>query len=197
MVRKFRITIDGHFSMKTMRVWFTASLLIHVILILMIQKAFPVNWFESSLRTYHVELLRPPLDHLAARAISGAGLDTITPPEKPEGSKAEETVSLDNEDKRYSSYLKIIKDRLAYNWQYPRFAWENLMEGNVMVMFRLDMQGNLMNIEIQHASGFAVLDDEVARAIRISSPFPPFPDSVTAERLNIVANFTYQIAAHQ
>ncbi len=201
MGRKTRIIIDKTcqipFSWMVMRICLVVSLLLHVILILAIQKAFPVNWINNPLRTYHVELLRPPIDHLAAQEITGAGLDSLIPPETRPDKELEETISLDTEDKRYWSYVKIIKTRLSNNWKYPQEAWGNLIEGKVMVMFRLTRQGHLINVEILQPSGFTVLDNEAARAIRASAPFPSFPDSVTATRLNIGVNFSYQIAVRQ
>lgn len=201
MGRKTRIIIDKTcqipFSWMVMRICFIVSLLLHVILILAMQKALPVNWLNNPLRTYYVELIRPPIDHLAAQEITGTGLDSLSPPETRPDKEIEETISLDTEDKRYCSYVKIIKDRLSNNWKYPQEAWENLIEGKVMVIFRLTRQGHLINVEILHPSGFTVLDNEAARAIRASAPFPSFPDSVNATRLNIRANFSYQIAALQ
>jgi outer membrane biosynthesis protein TonB len=36
-----------------------------------------------------------------------------------------------------------------------------------------------------------LLDDEAVRAIKVAAPFPPIPRSITANRLRIIAGFTY------
>ena len=42
---------------KVMKICLVVSLLIHLSMLLGIQKAFPINWFPEPLRTYHVELI--------------------------------------------------------------------------------------------------------------------------------------------
>jgi TonB family protein len=173
-----------------MRISLTLSLLFHVIVLLGVQKAFPINWMKP-LRTYHVELLRPPVDTSYNEQAAGTNLARVKPQEKKQPEKTEDTISLDTKDKRYVSYAKIIKERLMQHWVYPRKARDNLIEGRVLVIFSLDRQGNLQDIKILMPSAYAILDEETQRAIRASAPFPPFPGSVTVQKLNIKANFAY------
>ncbi len=180
---------------KIMRMSLIISLLFHVSGLLAIQKAFPENWITSGpLRTYRIELLRPKVDpFLDDEEGEGTDLARIRPQEKEQLDKTGETISLNTKDKRYSIYAKIIKEKLAHHWKYPQEAWENLIEGKVLVLFMLNRQGRLMDIKIQQPSRFDILDREVERAIRDASPFPSFPDSITVQNLNIKANFTYRL----
>ena len=178
---------------KVMKICLIVSLLLHLSMLLGIQKAFPINWFPEPLRTYHVELIRPPIDPLNDEEAAGADLAKIKPDEKELPEKAEDTISLDTKDKRYVSYAKVIKERLMRYWEYPREAKENLIEGKVLVLFTLNTQGHLKDIKILHPSSYGILDKETLRTIRTAAPFPPFPGSVTVKRLNIKANFAYRL----
>ncbi len=179
-----------------MRISLIISLLFHVIVLFGVQKAFPVNWMKP-LRTYHIELLRPPVDTSYNEKNAGTDLARIKPHEKKQPEKTEDTISLDTKDKRYVSYAKVIKERLMQHWEYPRKARDNLIEGQVLVIFSLDRQGNLQDIKILMPSAYAILDEETQRVIRASAPFPSFPGSVTVQKLNIKANFAYILTARR
>jgi len=182
---------------KVMKICLVVSLLTHLSMLLGIQKAFPINWFPEPLRTYHVELIRPPIDPLNDEEIPGTDLAKIKPDEKEPPEKAEDTISLDTKDKRYVSYAKVVKERLSLFWEYPREARENLIEGKVLVLFTLDRQGHLKDIKILSPSSFEILDTETLRTIRTAAPFPHFPGSVTVKRLNIKANFAYRLTTRR
>jgi len=182
---------------KVMKICLAVSLLIHLSMLLGIQKAFPINWLPEPLRTYHVELIRPPIDPLNDEEAAGTDFAKIKPEEKEPPEKAEDTISLDTKDKRYVSYAKVIKERLMRYWEYPIEAKENLIEGKVLILFTLNTQGHLKDIKILHPSSYEILDKETLRTIRTASPFPPFPGSVTVKRLNIKANCAYRLTSRR
>ncbi|MCP4668474.1 MAG: energy transducer TonB [Deltaproteobacteria bacterium] len=171
------------------------SLFLHVAALLVIHEAFPMNWFMTPVRTYHVELLRPSLDILDET--KGVDLARIKRQEEKLLGITEDTISLDTKDKRYSSYAKAVKDRLMRHWAYPREAEDNLIEGQVLALFSLDRQGRLKAIRLLQPSQHRVLDSESTRAIRAAAPFPPFPGSVTVTKLHIKANFAYRLTARR
>lgn len=181
----------------TMRISLIISLLFHVCLLLAIQKAMPTNWITKPLRTYHVELLRPPVDPLADEETTGTDLAGAKILEKTLPEETDDTISLDTKDKRYRSYARMIKEKLMRHWRYPRQARENLIEGKVLVLFSLNRQGRLKDIKILQPSAFDILDEEAVRAIRAAATFPPFPASVTVARLNIKANFAYRLTTQR
>ncbi|MFH1293024.1 MAG: energy transducer TonB, partial [Pseudomonadota bacterium] len=157
------------------RISMIVSLLFHVFILIIAQKAFPINWFPEPLRTYHVELLRPPVDPFDDKETADADLAKIKADEKAQPVEAEDTISLDTKDKRYTSYAIAIKARLIKHWEYPREARENLIEGKVLIVFSLNRQGHLKEIRILQPSGYDILNKEAERAIRSAAPFPPFP----------------------
>jgi protein TonB len=173
------------------------SLLFHVCILIAVQNAFPITRLAEPLRTYHVELLRPPIDPLNDEEATGTDLAKVNPEEEIPPEETQDTISLDTKDKKYTSYAKLIKAKLMQHWHYPREAWENLIEGNVFVVFSLNRQGYLKEIKIVRPSNYDILNREAERAIRSASPFPPFPGSVTVARLNINADFAYKLTGQK
>jgi len=180
-----------------MRFCMVLSLLFHTAVLLAVQKAFPIHWISQPLQTYHVELIRPPVLPLDEESASGANLAKIKPQEQEEPEKAEETISLETRDERYTSYARVIKERLMRLWLYPPEARENLIEGDVRVLFSLNRQGKLLRVEILEASPYAVLEEEAARTVRAAAPYPNFPGSVHVRKLHIKANFSYRLTAEK
>ena len=167
------------------------SILIHIGLFYALQGAFPFGRIPENMRTYQVELLRPPVE--------GLGKDTGTSAEVEEEkdfpADEQETISLDTEDSRYVSYARAIKESIARRWKYPPEAKANLVEGKLQVVFGLNRDGELVRIRVVSPSGHPLLDQEAVRAVRAASPFPSFPDHVQVLRLNIEANFEYRLTS--
>lgn len=173
----------------------TVSILIHVVLFMSLQKAFPLSWITESLRTFQVELLRPPVLDLDRN--SGTGAEIGPEQERAPSEDDQETISLDTDDRRYVNYATAIKERIAKQWTYPPDAKARLVEGKLRLLFSLTRAGEMSRVQILEPSGSAVLDQEAMRAVRAGSPYPPFPEHVTVGRLNIDANFEYRLTANK
>ena len=178
-----------------MRICLLLSILFHVTLLLSFQDAFPLYTDSEDLRTYEVELLRPPVEDMDRQDKADTDLEKIKEEPKSVPEETEETISLDTDDKRYVTYFQVIKERIAAHWSYPQEARNKLLEGRLLVVFSLNKEGSLTRLDIRESSGYDLLDQEAARAIRNASPFPSFPQHITAGRLNIEATFDYRIAA--
>jgi len=180
-----------------MRISLVVSFLFHVVLLLSFQDAFPLYTDPEDLRTYEVELIRPPVEDMD-REEKGQ-IDIAKPKEepKPPADETEETISLDTDDKRYVDYAGMIRERLKAHWSYPPEARNQLLEGNLVVLFSLNREGVLTRLEISRSSEHEILDREAERAIRHASPFPPFPEHITVSRLNVEASFDYRITARK
>lgn len=175
-----------------MRISLLISLLFHIILLLAFPKAFHLEWVSEELRTYSVELLRPPVEDINSDEIPEPDIARIQQEQLPAAEDDQDTISLDTKDKRYVSYAKIIKAKIGRRWRYPPEAMERLFEGKLMVIFSLTRGGNLIQAKIIDNSGYKILDEEALKAIRTAAPFPPFPEHVKASRLNIKATFDYR-----
>ena len=178
-----------------MRYTIIISCVLHIILILVFQRAFPIRVDFENLRVYRVELFRPPLDDLD---MEGSGKTEIGGPaqeEKESSEVDEDTISLDTKDAKYVSYAGVLKGRIARQWRYPSLAKKQLLEGQMQVVFSLNRDGSIIRVEKIATTGYEILDDEAIRAIREAAPFPSFPSHITVKRLNIRANFVYRLTA--
>jgi len=175
------------------KICFALSLLFHTVLFLALQGNLSVSRNKEELRSYRIELIRPPVQ---ATEIS-ASIDekNLLPDEPAVPLNEQETVSLETEDKRYTSFFTLIKQALMRHWKYPDEARSSLTEGTLTALFSIEKDGNLIEASIIYTSGYDILDNEAARAIRSASPFPPFPESITVSRLNIIATFDYRLTS--
>ncbi len=182
-------------SGAVMRVSLILSLFVHLVAILALQEAFPLNWQVEELRTYRVDLIRPPVQDLDPEELSVPDISRTEPRPKPPPSLDQDTISLDTKDERYVTYARLIKERIGFHWKYPPDALERLLEGKLMVVFSLARKGDVIQITLTKNSGYETLDREAVRAIQAAAPFPPFPGHIQVSRLNIKASFDYQLTS--
>jgi TonB family protein len=187
---------SGHPTERILRICLIVSLVFHAVIVLTLQSAFPTYLTGEDLRTYRVELLRPPVDgmDLAEKPDTDISKPEEQEASKPSSEESQETISLDTDDKRYVTYAQAIKERIAGQWTYPQEARKRKLEGRLVVLFSLDREGALTRFDITKSSGHEVLDAEAERAVRSAAPFPPFPSTVTVSRLNINVSFDYTLA---
>jgi TonB family protein len=181
-----------------MRVSVLLSFFLHALLTFTFKDAFSSFWAQPDLRVYKIELIRPPVEEIGGEREANADLAKSAREEKPPSpEESQDTISLDTTDKRYVDYARAIKERILSRWKYPPQAKDNLIEGKLLVVFSLGMQGEMKEIRVAESSGHQILDAEATRAIRSAAPFPPFPSHVTVARLNIKASFDYRIKAKE
>lgn len=168
------------------------SFILHVILSFAFQRFLPSPWSWEKLRSYKVELIRTPVEDMDRPGSSDAEIARLKEHSDPIDGRDVETISLDTEDKRYTSYARVIKERILRRWAYPPEAKKDLIQGRVLAIFSLGRDGKMIQVVIAGSSGYEILDGEVIRAIRSADPFPPFPEHVTVKRLNIKALFDYR-----
>ena len=197
MTKKWRISTPAPQARTILRISLIVSFFLHILLLITFQKAFPLHWAVNDLRTYRVELVRPPVESLATSPRPDADLTETPEQETPAPEESQDTISLDTHDKRYITYAAAVKERISAHWIYPEAAKERLIEGQLTVLFSLDPQGSLIEIVFLSGSGYPVLDEEAARAIRSAAPFPSFPAHITVNRLNVRATFDYRITARR
>jgi TonB family protein len=195
MIKRSMSNISLLPSGAVMRVSLILSLFVHLVAILALQEAFPLHWQVEELRTYRVDLIRPPIEDLDPEELSAPDISRTEQKPKPPPSLDQDTISLDTKDERYVTYAKLIKQRIGFHWKYPPDALERLLEGKLMVVFSLARKGEVIQIKLMKNSGYETLDREAIRAINAAAPFPPFPGHIRVSRLNIKASFDYRLTS--
>ena len=171
---------------------FLLSIIIHVSIVIALHDISPFSILKSELRTYQVDLIRPPIKEVKHTPEANDPAISQVHGELPVETK-EATISLDTKDSKYHPYAKVIKEKIFNHWIYPLSAKKNLIQGNLLIVFRLDKNGNLIECNVGRSSGYDILDTHALKAIRLANPFPPFPENITAQFLNINASFTYRL----
>ena len=169
-----------------------ASVIIHAGIIIGSPDIFMATSLKAKLRAFKVDLIRPPMDEIQEQSEEAQALISHAPIENAQETE-EATISLDTKDAIYYPYAKAVKERIQQHWTYPVAARENYMQGNLIIIFRLEKNGHLVNSRITSSSGYQILDGSSIRAIELASPFPPFPDTIPVQFLNINASFTYKL----
>jgi TonB family protein len=169
-----------------------ASVIIHAGIIIGAPDIFMATSLKAKLRAFKVDLIRPPMDEIQEQSEEAQAPIGHAPKESAQEAE-EATISLDTKEAIYYPYAKVIKERIQQHWTYPVAARENYIQGNLMIIFRLENNGNLVNSRITRSSGYQILDGFSLRAIELASPFPPFPETIPVQFLNINASFTYKL----
>lgn len=112
--------------------------------------------------------------------------------ETPKGEKGK-TLQLNTSELRYQKYLVAMKDRIQFFWEYPDIASRSGWQGKLRIDFVINRDGTVGEIKLVKSSNYPVLDDAAITALRLATPFPPFPDSFGIESIVIRGNFEYQI----
>lgn len=171
---------------------FLLSIIIHIGVMTLFQGIFPIPWFMGKRRAYKVYLVRPPIKEIMESSKEDQGAAGRIPRE-PRKTNNEATITLDTKDPTYHPYTKVLRDRILSHWIYPSSARQSLIQGDLLIVFRLDSDGNLLDCHIARPSGHEILDTYALQAIRSANPFPPFPENITIQYLNINASFAYQL----
>jgi len=190
-----QMNINSYYLLKGKRIiliTFSLSIIIHIGVIIAFQGIFPFSIFRSELRSYQVDLIRPPIKEIKKNSKKSDPAISQIHSELPVKTK-EATISLDTKDPTYHPYTKVIKEKISNYWIYPLSAQQNFIQGSLLIVFKLDKNGNLIKCNIGRSSGHEILDTHAIKAIRLASPFPPFPENIMVQLLNINASFTYQL----
>lgn len=112
--------------------------------------------------------------------------------EAPAGEQGK-TLSLNTSELKYQKYLINMKNRIELKWEYPFAASRNGWQGNLQIDFTIKKDGTVTDIRLVKSSNYPVLDDAAITALRLASPFPPFPAGFSVEEINIKGQFSYII----
>lgn len=105
------------------------------------------------------------------------------------------TLQLNTSELKYQRYLIDMKRKIEFYWDYPELASRNGWQGSLKLSFRINRDGTVTDILLERSSGYPSLDDAAITALRLASPFPPFPANFDIKDLNIKGQFIYQITA--
>ncbi len=110
--------------------------------------------------------------------------------------KREATISIGTQSIKYASYMEHIKNKIQNVWVYPQEAIQTDQQGQLLILFSIDKNGNLVRLKLIRSSGYSLLDKAALQAVRDASPFPPLPKRFNLDVLNIYATFEYTLGLY-
>ncbi len=87
----------------------------------------------------------------------------------------------------------MLSNQLAKYKNYPRIAVTRGYEGDAMLEFKLDANGNLVSCTIVKSSGYPSLDNEALESVKKASPFPLPPDSLRGRSFTILVPVSFRL----
>lgn len=109
-----------------------------------------------------------------------------------------EPIPLDSRDPRYNDYLDRVRRMIKGKWAYPCVTNEATghcehKSAQLVIEFGILKDGRVPFVVVRKRSDFDIYDEYAVNAIKLASPFPPVPDSLTSGRkgIPILATFSY------
>ncbi len=126
--------------------------------------------------------------HQIARQEENAGVESPK-----EGSGM--TLLLNTSDFRFQKYFIAVKRRIEFFWEYPQLAARRGQQGRLKIDFTIQKDGSIKDggIDIIKSSNYPILDDAATTALRLASPFNPFPEGFEHEEITVHGSFEYNL----
>jgi len=92
-------------------------------------------------------------------------------------------------DLPFAWYLDVVQTKICDNWEEPSglIIADNTL--SVVVFFRIDRSGKVLNLSLKTPSNREDVDSSVLAAVRRAEPLPPLPDEYQGDFLDINIKF--------
>ena len=97
------------------------------------------------------------------------------------------------------AYIEGIREAIRNRWTYPCVSDPlsrrcDYKPTFLVILFGVLKTGDIAYVEPVSPSGYTVMDEAAAGAIKSAAPFPPVPESLRKRGIPIMATFTYVVA---
>lgn len=92
-----------------------------------------------------------------------------------------------------AAYRQSLTEIFAGRQQYPRVAALRGWEGEVRLRLRVARKGNLLAVQLDHSSGFDVLDQHALAMLQELPSLPPLPEGLEANEIQVVVPVNYKL----
>lgn len=100
-------------------------------------------------------------------------------------------VAVDAVDFEFTYYLIALRNRIGRNWSAPAGVARRPEPVRVVVFFRIDRNGEILDTEVEESSGIPFFDQSAVRAVRIANPVPPLPMGFEGNDLGVHFAFEF------
>ena len=84
----------------------------------------------------------------------------------------------DDFNKIWGQYTNSIQLKIARAKTYPALARERNQQGKALLSFKLNKEGEILELLVENSSGHEILDEAAIKAIKEAAPFPNIPESL-------------------
>lgn len=119
-------------------------------------------------------------------------LSKVYEAESPKGEKGK-TLSINTTESKYQKYLLNMKRRIELFWSYPESSIRSGEQGKMRIDFTIAKDGSVKDVRVVKSSNYPALDDAAITAVKLASPFNPFPEGFDIETVEIRASFEYSL----
>ncbi|MFZ3071726.1 MAG: energy transducer TonB [Thermodesulfobacteriota bacterium] len=119
-------------------------------------------------------------------------LSKVYEAESPKGEKGK-TLSINTSESKYRKYLLNMKRRIELFWSYPESSIRSGEQGKMRIDFTIAKDGSVKDVRVVKSSNYPALDDAAVTAVKLASPFNPFPNDFDIETVEIHASFEYSL----
>lgn len=92
-----------------------------------------------------------------------------------------------------ASYRRQLSDLFASKHDYPRLAAMRGWEGEVRLRLRVARRGNVLGVQLDHSSGYEVLDRHALAMLEGHGDLPPLPETLDAREIQLVLPINYRL----
>ena len=100
-------------------------------------------------------------------------------------------LTFDTSEFKHRGYMRMLREKIEGIWKYPKKAARQGISGDLYIMFSINKNGELGDVEILRTSGHRNLDRAAVKALKDAEPFWPLPDDWPEDRLEIKGHFVY------
>jgi TonB family protein len=92
-----------------------------------------------------------------------------------------------DQDFEYAYYVQQMLAKISQHWQ------RTAVRGTAVAVIRFTIlrDGRIQDAEIESSSGLSILDRSALRAVMLSEPLPPLPNSYPRDQVGVHLRFTY------
>jgi len=94
----------------------------------------------------------------------------------------------------WHEFLDVIRRKIEKVKTYPHWAREAGYEGVTKIQFAILSNGKLGKVSVIDSSGYGILDKAAVAAIKKASPFPPLPESLNRDILQVELPIVFRLS---
>ncbi|MCG2576836.1 TonB family protein [Dechloromonas sp. XY25] len=102
-------------------------------------------------------------------------------------------VSAQAQSDMLANYRQRLTELFARGYEYPRVAAMRGWEGEVRLRLKVARKGNLIGVQLDHSSGFDVLDQHALSMLEGHGNLPPLPDALEGNEIQVIVPINYKL----